>query len=199
VLRGAVQALFEKREMIWHQYGRGNASFLVNATSGIVLYEPEQPRDSKVIVSPMCDDLSSKRFSDIITGRGGLAQSTTISSQDLNNKALKKAFDSRRNETRAIERAIAKSSHEAIKEKEEEERRFKKAVSLSILDSTVEMHEDETLQEAMTLSRHEFEKEKDAESAFLEAIELSRKECQEYKQKEEDDLLRALEQSVLDF
>ena len=193
VLRGAVQALFENRQMTWHY--KNSACFLVNASSGIVLYEPEQPRDSKVIISSRPDtddDRNLLRFADA-TKRGGETAKTN------NNKALKKAFNNKRNEARALERALSISSAEARKEKKEDEQIMKRAVSLSILDSKAEISEDETLKQVMELSHNEFNEDKEAEAMILEAIELSRKECQQHQKEEEDELIRALEQSVLDF
>jgi hypothetical protein len=170
----------------------------VDAASGIVLYDPEQPTDSKVIIKSDAVALSSKRFSEAIKGRLVRGQST-IANKDANNKALKKLFDRKRNEERAFERAISVSSEEVKKEKEEEDKIIKRAMSLSILDSKAELDEDDTLKQAMAMSQHEFERENEAEALFLEAIELSRTECHRHEIEEDDELLRALEQSVLDF
>ena len=49
ILRTAVQSLLEKRQMEF-TLNRGKGSFLVNADSGFVLYDPEAPTDTKVVL-----------------------------------------------------------------------------------------------------------------------------------------------------
>ena len=49
VLRNSVEALLQKRQMQFIT-NRGRGSFNVKANSGIVFYEPDAPRDTKVIV-----------------------------------------------------------------------------------------------------------------------------------------------------
>mmetsp|Transcript_641 Transcript_641/g.1194 ORF Transcript_641/g.1194 Transcript_641/m.1194 type:complete len:274 (-) Transcript_641:63-884(-) len=199
VLRGAVQALFEKREMKWRLQGKGRASFLVDASSGIVLYEPEQPRDSKVTVASSLsgEELPIKLWSNVTKGQSNHGKPLDPETKAAS-KLLKKSFSEKRNEEKALKRALSASAGEAEREKEEEESVLKKAISLSVLDSKAEIEEEETLRQAMALSAQEFKMVEDEEGALLKAIEMSREANRTYEH-EDEELLRALEQSMLDF
>ena len=62
VLRNAVQALLEKRKMVY-VLNRGKGSFTVNANSGQVLYPPEPPTDSKIILKHTSEPLPAMKAS----------------------------------------------------------------------------------------------------------------------------------------
>ncbi|KAG7364847.1 Smr domain containing protein [Nitzschia inconspicua] len=195
VIRPAVQALLEQRQMIWQVKGTGNACFLVDAASGIVLFEPDQPRDSKVILTD-----SSSLFPDhSMSGRWSSASAilrkpTTESSNSTSSevegeaeairqstKALKKEFDKRRKEEHALERAMSMSRCEAIRKQEEEEKMMKRIVSMSILDNKQALEDEESLQRAVELSKQELDAVKEADAAFHQVIELSRREQELYR------------------
>lgn len=209
VLRPAVQVLLEQRQMTWQVKGSGNACLLVNAASGIVLYEPDQPRDSKVIVTDDCSSLphlgSAGRWSSAMGMLKGSAATAEGGAEGIqqSTKALKKEFNKRRNEERAVERAMSMSKEEAVREKEEEEKVMKRVVSLSILDSKRELEDQESYQRAVELSKQELDAEKNAEAAVLRAMELSRKEHELYgkdaKYTDEELIRRAMEMSQREF
>lgn len=211
MLRGAVEALFQKRGMIYTLLP-GRASFMVNAASGIVLYEPDQPRDTKVVIA------DSESFATRISGNNivgnsdrwiGIMKSSrngkshnshrTAESQDdearRSGKALQKAYRDQRNEEGAMKKALSMSLMDDEKEKEDEQELLRRAVSLSVFDNQEEMEEAETLQNVLQQSERDFELEDNPEATLLRALELSRNECL----KEDDELLQALEQSMLDF
>ena len=58
VLRSAVQTLLDKRKMKYTCNG-GKASFNVQANSGYVLYAPEGPRDTKVLLQEAPESVPS--------------------------------------------------------------------------------------------------------------------------------------------
>jgi hypothetical protein len=206
VLRGAVEALFEKRRMTYTLLP-GRASFMVDASSGIVLYGPEQPRDTKVVVA----DGESFRSTNILSSsdrwigimktsgkESDLARSVAQASEaERNGKALQKSFQGQRNEVKAMEKALSMSLMDAEKEQEEEEGRLQSALSLSAIVNQEEMEEVEKLQQVIQQSELEFQLtvKDDSERSLLLALELSRKECKE----EDDELLRTLEKSMVDF
>lgn len=173
--------------MTWQLKGNGNACFLVNAASGIVLYEPDQPRDSKVLVTD-----SSLRHVNTASATKGLRVGSTAAASShaggeaeairMSTKALKKECNKKKNEARALERAMSMSRGEAAREKEEEEKVVKRVKSLSILDSKQELEEAECIQWAVELSKQEVDAENDAEAEFLRAMDLSRKEHELYKE-----------------
>jgi hypothetical protein len=121
--------------MNWHVKGSGNACFVVDAASGIILYEPAQPRDSKVVVtdsSNLHEQMRGRWSSATAMLRGAATTSPNTSSSDvvegeaqairLSTKALKKEYNKRKKETLALERALSMSRGEAAREQEEEKR-----------------------------------------------------------------------------
>ncbi|KAG7346538.1 Smr domain containing protein [Nitzschia inconspicua] len=195
VIRPAVQALLEQRQMIWQVKGTGKACFLVDAASGIVLYEPDQPRDSKVILTDSSslfpNHPTSGRWSSVSALlRTPATDPNNIASSELegeaeairqSTKALKKEFEKRKKEEHALERAMSMSRCEAIRKQEEEEKVMKRIVSMSILDNKQALEEEESFQRAVELSKQELDAEKEADAVIHHAIEMSRKEQELYR------------------
>ncbi len=204
---------------------KGKGSFLVNSASGIVLYEPLQPRDSKVIVASSSADT---RGPDLIR-RSRLGRQLS-ENRNGSRKALKKHFYNVRNEENAYEEAISKSLRENDRDKAEAKKDmelFEKAVSLSLLEKEKEsdeekdlaevieiskresivnaMDEDERIQKSLALSQAEYDQRNDPDAYLQQVLELSRNErsgtfVRSHGEDEEDEgLLKALELSVLDF
>jgi hypothetical protein len=204
VLRGAVEELLKKRQMTYKLLP-GRASFMVNAASGIVLYEPEQPRDTKVVLTDDSESFlranhkvaaASDRWIGVMTK--SVSQSTVeFANENVmeNGRALQKTFQDQRNEDRAMKKALSMSLMTEENENEEERELLRRAVSLSVLDNQEEMEEVKKMQELIRQSELEFQLDNDPEANLARALDLSRKECSE----EDDDLLNALELSMLDF
>eukprot|EP00537_Pseudo-nitzschia_pungens_P014529 CAMPEP_0172396738 /NCGR_PEP_ID=MMETSP1061-20121228/26743_1 /TAXON_ID=37318 /ORGANISM="Pseudo-nitzschia pungens, Strain cf. pungens" /LENGTH=267 /DNA_ID=CAMNT_0013128683 /DNA_START=194 /DNA_END=997 /DNA_ORIENTATION=+ len=169
VLRGAIKALLQKREMEFRMT-EGKGSFLVNAVSGIVLYDPPQPTDSKVVVAP---NWSSRSANNVIR---------RIITEGINEskKELKKNFHNRANEKAAMDKALAKSLEETRKRNEEEK------------------HANEQLERALSVSRLDELKEREEEARMKEALENSKRELIEQSIDEEELIRRAMEESMLE-
>lgn len=226
VLRGAIEALLTKRKMDFHLL-KGKGSFLVNAASGFVLYEPSQPTDSKVTVAQP----SASGFTDAPNRiRRSLLEQQLSENREESRKALKKQFYTIRNEGVAFEEAISKSLKEKERTKEEnkkqkdlleqamklslaekqkeaeEEEKLRAAIELSKKESIVNaMDEEEQIRKLMALSKAEFDQQYDPDVYLQQVIELSRKEednncaLKNGEDLEDEGLLKALELSVVDF
>lgn len=200
---------------------------MVNASSGIVLYEPSQPRDSKVTVAPP----STSGFTDGPNHiRRSLLEQQLSENRGESRKALKKQFYTIRNEGAAFDEAISKSLKEeerikkeneehkdlleqalklslAEKQKEaEEEEKLFAAIELSKKECIVHaMDEDEQIRKLMAISKAEFDQQNDPDVYLQKVIELSRKEennncaLRNGEDNEDEGLLKALELSVVDF
>ena len=223
-MRGAIEALLRKRKIEYH-IRKGKGSFLVNSASGIVFYEPSQPRDSKVIVAPTSADTSGP---DLI--RRSRLDRQLSQNRDGSRKALKKQFYNVRNEEAAYGEAISKSLKENDREKaeaKEDKELLEEAVSLSLLEKEKEtneekkladviemskresfvnaMDEDEQIQKSLALSQAEYDRQNDPDAYLQHVLELSRNErsggfVRSHGEDEEDEgLLNVLELSVLDF
>lgn len=226
VLRGAVETLLIKRKIEYYQM-KGKGSFLVNAASGFVLYEPPQPIDSKVIVA-----------SNTVSTRGKiLPLRRNLSENQKCSKALKKEFYNRSKEMKDFDEAISRSLEEKeriiVEDKEllsralnlslqekrkqsQEEKELFLAKKISKSESTANMmKEDEEIRNTLALSKMEFDCLKDPDACIQRAIELSRKESQKndeemfYKldctcskhdrEQEDDEFLKVLELSMAEF
>jgi hypothetical protein len=201
--------------MTWHVKGKsGNSCLLVNASSGIVLYEPDQPRDSKVLLTSdqtLQHPRHGGRWSSATTNCRGLAYTSTIAPElegeaeaiRLSTKELKRQYNKKNNEAQALQRALSLSRGEASKEKEEEEATIQRVVSLSMLDNKQEMEDEECYQRVIDLSRQEFNAEECAEAAFHRALEMSQQEherCQMKTVTTEDELMRqAMNLSMMEY
>jgi len=223
VLRGAIEALLIKRKIVYYLM-KGKGSFLVNAASGFVLYEPSQPRDSKVMVAPTsasgCTDGAN-----LI--RRSILERQLSENREGNSKALKKKFHSIRNEEAAFDEAISKSLEEKERAKAEDKETIGQAVNLSLMAKQKEtdeeqklceaieiskresvvnaMDEDEQILKTLALSKAEFDQQNDPDVYLQQIIELSRRErsddddCKHGENQEDEGLLKALELSVVDF
>lgn len=205
ILRTAVENLFQKREMKY-MVNPGKGSFTVDVKSGFKLFEPDQPTDTKVVISQgMKQDvpsLSSHR--DRVRTFPGLDQETNplpaevavtdAFIEESRTEGLKTVAQQRREET-LLKRAMSMSMLELKEEEDGEEKLLQRAMSLSMIENLPEPRDDENeIQKALELSKQEFEQDQ-ATDAIKLAIALSQKVvC-----KEDDDLLQILEQSKLQF
>jgi hypothetical protein len=223
VLRGTVEALLAKRKIDYYLM-KGKGSFLVNAASGFVLYEPSQPTDSKVIVAPNSVSLQNKGRIPI---RRSILHRELSESMEESRKAMKKEFHNRCNEEAAFQKAVSKSLEEKAMEKAEEEQLLGQAVDLSLLekqkeideeeklDAAIEiskresivntMDEDEQMRDLLALSKAEFDQQRDPDAYLQHVIKLSKKERNEFDEKSripeecDEELLKVLELSAVDF
>jgi len=222
VLRSVIEALLRKRK-IEYRIMKGKGSFLVNSASGIVLYEPAQPRDSKVIIAPT-STLTDASGLDFI--RRSTLERQLSENRDGSRKALKKEFYNIRNEEAAYDKAISKSLEEKAREKDEvkelldkavdlslaekqreidEEKKLSKVIEISKRESIVnEMDEDEQIQKMLALSKAEYDQQNDPDIYLQQVLELSQNERNEsfvrnHGEDPEDELLKVLELSVVDF
>ncbi len=225
-LRGAIETLLTKRRMDFHLL-KGKGSFLVNAASGFVLYEPSQQTDTKVTVAQP----SASGFTDAPNRiRRSLLEQQLSENRGESRKALKKQFYNIRNEGAAFDEAVSKSLKEKERTKEEnkkqkdlleeamklslaekqkeaeEEEKLCAAIELSKKESIVNaMDEDEQIRKLMALSKAEFDQQYDPDVYLQQVIELSRKEEDNHcalkngEDLEDEGLLKALELSVVDF
>jgi len=197
VLRGAVEALLKKRKIEYYPM-KGKGGFLVNAASGFVLYEPSQPRDSKVIVAPNSASVSRRGQHPI---RHSTFERELSENREGGKKALKKSFHNRCKEKAAFDEAISKSLGEEDRVKAENEQLLKQAFNLSLLEKQKEteeeqklceameiskresiinaMDEDEQIRKTLTISKTEFDLQSDPDGCLLRAFELSRKQSNE--------------------
>jgi hypothetical protein len=174
----------------------GKASFMVNATSGIVLYGPEQPRDTKVVV--VTDSQSSEKWiGPTISGnKNNIHNGAAVVDAENPGKELQRVYQEQKQEETAMKKALSLSLMVAERERQEEEGLLHTAISLSAVANQEEIEEVEQLQQVMQQSELEFQLYNvDAEDSLLKAIELSRKARYE----EDDELLNALEKSMIDF
>lgn len=220
-MRGAVEALLTKRKIEYYMMN-GKGSFLVNAASGFVLYDPAQPIDSKVIVAPTSSLVCPK-------GQRSIQNSARGKELSENRKVLKKIFHDRCREEAAFDEAVSKSLKEDARVKAEDEELIERGVSLSLLQKEKEaeeekklneaielskresivtaLDEDEQIRKALALSQTEFDQQRDPDAYLQHVMELSRKEINESRNnrlehgddREDDGLLKALELSVVDF
>lgn len=240
VLRGAIEALLLKRKIDYIPM-KGGGSFLVNASSGYVLYDPVQPTDSKVIVAEPPASSSSNNDGPY-RARTLMGANKRPESAGGGRKELKKSFYKRVNEELAYDKVVSESleqtkrkDREAEMEKElleravglslldkemgkEDEEKIHKAIEISKRESIViAMDEDEQIRKLMALSKMEFECQIDPDACLKQAIELSRNESnafdeqmltilrdsatryKEENQREDEDILKALELSVVEF
>ncbi|KAL3933761.1 MAG: hypothetical protein SGARI_003636 [Bacillariaceae sp.] len=168
--------------MTWHAKGAGNACFLVNAASGIVLYEPETPQDSKVVIA----DASAKRqlgnagWASLPSGAALQESVSGIEGEAIaireSTKAFKKSFMRNKREALALEKAMSVSKMDAEQEQEEEEQSMKRALSLSILDSKQETEIEDKYRMALEESKLEADKQRSEEEDILQVIEISKNE-----------------------
>jgi hypothetical protein len=194
VLRGAVEALLMKRKIVYYPM-KGKGSFLVNAASGVVLYEPSQPTDSKVIVAPNSVLVPRKGQHSI---RHSTLERNLSENREGSRKALKKDFHNRCKEEAAFDDAISNSLEENARVKAEDKQLLEQAVNLSIaekqklaeeekkLSAAIEiskresivnaLDEDEQIRQTLALSKTEFDHQRDPDAYLQLVIELSRKE-----------------------
>ena len=206
ILRTAVQALFEKRQMEF-TLNRGKGSFLVNADSGFVLYEPEAPTDTKLILQKAAND-SFTPMSKLVSRTAPVSNINPLPSEvaanDANMKASQKAIQRdtnyKKKEENILQKALSESRLQQMKEEEEEEEKLmeqmEEALSLSMKDLA---SEDDELRKTLELSQKEFDEKdfqrEDSDNDLHQAIQLSQKLTSH----EDEELLLVLEQSKRDY
>jgi hypothetical protein len=208
ILRTSVESLFQKRKMKY-MVNPGKGSFSVDVNSGFQFFEPEQPKDTKVVISETrIQGISSlSKHRDRVRTPPRLDQETNpLPSEVAATDAFleeswregQKAMARQQREGFLLEKAMSMSVLEQTKEEEEEEgevNMLRRAMSLSMIENLPEPRDDENeIQKVLELSKQEFELEQEDDPIQL-ALELSRKvSC-----KEDEDLLQILEQSKVQF
>jgi hypothetical protein len=195
ILRTAVQALLEKRKMV-HTVNRGKGSFTVKANSGFVLYAPEAPKDTKVVLQEATAAFPPLPKSYLIS-RTTISRINPLPSEvaasDANvedsRKERQKVMKENKKDEKLLKRVLSESFLEAKTEKEEDEKIMKCALSLS-LSMIDHVSEDDEFLKALELSQLEFENLESADD-LQRAIALS----QNFSCQEDKELLRILEQS----
>jgi hypothetical protein len=199
VLRSAVQALFEKRQMVY-TVNHGKGSFNVKANSGFVLYEPQEPRDTKILVKEAPDPFPALPKMSNLVARASTSTvnpvPAEVAANDANleesRKEQKKEFKQRKKEEKIIKKALSISLLESAKEDEEEEKKMERALSLSMIEIRAEEGgEEKKMERALSLSMIEIRAE---EGDLQKALELSQTEFESMRT-DDDDLQRALELS----
>lgn len=200
VLRSAVQALLEKREMIY-TVNRGKGSFTVKANSGFVLYPPEAPKDTKVILRNAPEKVPAlPKPSNRTILQGALINNDPLPAEvaatdtavEESRKDQQKVLKETKKEEKMLTHAVSMSLLHAKEEEKEDEIMMTRALSLSTMEST---RVDDVLQQALELSQQELQMEESDDSELQRALELSQKvSCPE-----DEELLLILEQSKREF
>ena len=177
ILRNAVQALLEKRKMVY-VLNRGKGSFTVNANSGQVLYPPEPPTDTKIILKQTSEPLPAMKTS-ITRPNYRPADYPRPAEVAANEAIIQESRDSfleeireRKKEERLLKRAISLSILDAKREMEEEEKLLQQVMSISmaVCQDMDEGIEDDDLQQALALSRREYEIQRKLRPATVDAM-----------------------------
>mmetsp|Transcript_4024 Transcript_4024/g.4535 ORF Transcript_4024/g.4535 Transcript_4024/m.4535 type:complete len:318 (+) Transcript_4024:78-1031(+) len=206
VLRGAIESLLKKRNIEFYPMNHGKGGFIVNAASGFALYEPEQPRDSKIIVAP-----SVSIGNDFYEG-GNNNETDSIPvpvfkpmsliqqrrGNGNGNKVLKKSFQEQCKEKTAYQRAMSESLAETRQIKKDDEELLDRAFNLSLLDKRRDIEMEEKLQQVIDDSRAETRIQSQEEDEQLRKVaELSRIEYTQHNMNNDPDacLLRAIQTS----
>lgn len=193
VLRGAVESLLEKRRMVYH---KGSGCFVVNACSGFALYKEDQPTDSKVVVT---DEVDQRNFGSGSWSHRLIGSVPHKGRQSEQSKELQKSYRNQKNEEKALTRAVSESLLYVKKEQKQDEDQLLQALTISVDENRATIEEEEKIRKAMEEAARQLERDHKEEAALLQILELTRKQCQEQQQEDEEELLRVLERSTLDF
>lgn len=207
VLRGAIEGLLKKRNIEFYPMKHGKGGFVVNAASGFALYEPEQPRDSKIIIAPLVligndfyDSGNNKTDSMPVPAIKPLSliQQRSGGGNGNGNKALKKSFQEQCKIETAYQRAMSESLSETHQIKKEDEELLERAFNLSLLDRRRDIETEEKLQQVIEDSRGETRIQSQEEDEQLRKVaELSKIEFEQHNMNNDPDacLLRAIDMS----
>ncbi|OEU18844.1 hypothetical protein FRACYDRAFT_260579 [Fragilariopsis cylindrus CCMP1102] len=206
VLRGAIENLLIKRNIEYYPM-KGNGSFLVNALSGFVLYEPEQPRDTKVIISANANNAKnnhpSASYSSAVASMAAIKPLSLKQQIDNTNNgvALKKAYNKQRKEELAYQRAMSQSlADPTYRAEKQEEESLERAFNLSILEKRRELQEEQKIQKIIEDSRRESRIQAMAELDEIQKVaELSIREFEQAMADEEDEIQKVAESSKREF
>jgi len=213
VLRGAIENLLIKRSIKYHQM-RGRGSFLVNALSGLVLYEPDQPKDSKVIVAnPLhhYDFYDEDIHLDNEIGRDRRQVRTKIPTikpfsltQQLGPAMDEISRAGTDNGNRNRYSYDNKSLKKAFGKQKKEESAYQRAISESLAENQqAEKADEELLKRAFNLSlldkSREMKREIEEQLNLKQVIDDSRREVLIQSEEEEYQLMRVKELSKSEF
>ena len=188
VLRSEVQRLLERRQIEFSKHSTG--SFLVNASTGITFYAPDQPTDTKVMVQERPDEDATGRMVQEFMRNTKAGKVSMALPVPLNAHAQASAADTTES-TRQFP---------SLQEVQREQDDFAKAQHESLaafkVQSTQDSQEQSAIQAAMAMSKEQIEKERqEEEAAVLKALEES-KRLAELQLKEELELMKkVLEES----
>ncbi|VEU42770.1 unnamed protein product [Pseudo-nitzschia multistriata] len=162
-----------------HRLMNSKGSFSVNASSGFVLYDLEQPKDSKVLIAP-------QSYSSVTNDADRMSRHFTLAANDREQKKeLKRIFHRRSKEDAAFDKAVSQSL-ESNKKRDEDNRKdsevLERAISLSLLNEEKQK-----------------EKKKEEEEKLQEVIELSKRESILQSIDEEDQIRKAKEISKIEY
>ena len=187
---------------------KGNGSFLINALSGFVLYEPEQPRDTKVIISANANNAKnnhpSASYSSAVASMAAAIKPLSLKQQidnTNNGVALKKAYNKQRKEEIAYQRAMSQSlADPTYRAEKQEEESLERAFNLSILEKRREIQEEQQIQQIIEDSRRESRIQAMAELDEIQKVaELSIREFEQAMAEEEDEIQKVAESSRKEF
>lgn len=226
VLRSQVEAIFQRRQMKYSWGDPGKGSFLVDARSGFTLYEPEQPRDTKVVITDEERILNGRksnnktmamRVRETLPHQAPLRltkdelplPSEVAASDAFIEESRTEAQRMRRDmlkEEKGLQKAMSLSLLEVKREEEEDQEMMNRAMSLSMMKTSQAAKEDEdyerSLQEAIDLSEiaanQEIQEAAKEDEDLQKILELSKKEHVQNNEID-GDLARILEHSKLHF
>lgn len=188
VLKVAIESLLNRREMEFKKTSPG--SFLVNAASGIVFYEPMQPTDSKVVLQPRDDEYVLVKLPPRVPLPPGggvhrplVAAEPTATATPVAAAAMGEASE---DETCAASAAVAPCEDAAATAAQSADDELR----------LLELAQEESLKEAKRLEEAQNQIEQDYERIMrLSIVEDARRKAEE-EQKLEDELRKALELST---
>lgn len=173
VLRTAVLDLLEKREMDYRRETPG--AFVVNASSGHVLFEPPPPEDTKVVVKS-AEDINDATFPVNMQKRQRHYVTPTVDPESVPLATIEVGPSVA--ELAAEERVLAQAREESIlafqqqmRVKAAEEKELSEALRLSLTLKQPAVEEDEdALQKALRLSAEQERIEREEEEKLLKQV-----------------------------
>lgn len=184
VLRNAIQALFEKRKMKY-SLNRDKGSFIVNVNSGHVLFAPELPTDTKVVLKDVPIPVPSlpkitKGTREIQSSQEVMLEPTPLE-VSTHDKAVEESLKDRqellstqKKEEVLLRKVLSESALQAKQEEEEDALQYVKALSISTMENQFDefaMANEKAIQESLQEQEYVIAQRR-AEEAMVEKAML---------------------------